>query len=367
MGKEITISIDNRRIQCQEGTSILEAADQVGIYIPRLCFHPDLPPGPGTKAENRICRCGEISANGNSNDALYKGCNICIVEIEGIGTSQSCATFVEDGMVIYSDTAHVKKLRRENLARIISLHPHDCIMCTENEGCDRERCTQSVEKHERCCQQFDLCEFRKMSDYVTIQDDVSRYISRNIPVVDTVFFTVDSNLCIGCTRCVRACEKTNEKRAIGFVYHNSEVILGTLASSYKESDCKFCGACVEVCPTGALMDKGLPWKKKAKLNLASIKLPPELNIELTEENIKKVPEVNGVYQLMNQKQEIILIQGTDNLLKELQEKLKSVEKARFFKYEEHGMYTMRETEMLEKYLKQHGSLPEVNDEISDLY
>ena len=128
-----------------------------------------------------------------------------------------------------------------------------------------------------------------------------------------------------------------------------------------------CGACVEVCPTGAHMDKGLPWKKKAALDLAPVILPPENRIEFTAENIEKVPEVSGVYQLIDENHAVILIRGAENVARDLREKLKSVGKARFFRYEEHGMYTMRETELLEKFLKMHGRLPEVNDEISDLY
>lgn len=367
MGKEITISIDNREILSHEGNSILEAADQAGIYIPRICYHQNLPSGPGMKADNRIYRHGEISADGNSHDSTYEGCNICIVEIEGRGTSQSCATLVEDGMVIYTDTNAVRELRKKNLARIISHHPHDCILCSEKEGCDREECTQGVEINERCCQKFDLCEFRKVSEYVNIRHDVSKYRYRDLPVTDTALFTVNPNLCIGCTRCVRACEQTNGKRIIGFVYQNGEFIMGTLASSYKESGCVYCGACVEVCPTGALMDKGLPWKKKAKLNFSPIMFPPENRIEFTEDNIEKVPEENGVYQLIDENNTVILIRGASNMRVDLKEQLRSVGKARFFRYEEHGMYTMRETEMLEKFLKQHGSLPEVNDEIADLY
>ncbi len=367
MGKKLTITIDNIEIQSREGISVLEAADQAGIYIPRLCFHPDLPIGPGTKGENRIYRCGEIFSNGNSDHAIYKGCNICLVEIEGRGPFPSCSTSTEDGMVIYSDTDVVRELRKENLARLISLHPHACILCSEKEGCDRETCTQGVDKNERCCRKFDQCEFRKVSEYVNIRQDVSKYIFKDIPVFDTALFTVNYNLCIGCTRCIRACEKINGKKIIGFVLHHGESILGTVGPSHKESGCTFCGACVEVCPTGTLLDKGLPWKKKAKLNLASVVLPPENNNEFTEENIEKVPEVSGVYQLINENNTVICIRGASNVRMELHEQLKSVEKARFFRYEEHGMYTMRETEMLEKYLKQHGTLPEVNDEISDLY
>jgi ferredoxin len=157
------------------------------------------------------------------------------------------------------------------------------------------------------------------------------------------------------------------KRVIGFTYNNEEFVFGTTGPSYKESGCVYCGACVSVCPTGALMDKGLVWKKKAELTLASVILPPEDDRELTEENINKIPGISGVYQLLDEKREIIFIHGADNIGEDLREKVKSVEKARFFRYEEHGMYSMRENEMLEKFLKKYGVMPEVNNEISDLY
>jgi predicted molibdopterin-dependent oxidoreductase YjgC len=367
MAKEVTITIDNHEVHALEGASIMAAADGAGIYIPRLCYHPNLPTGPGTKAEPRVYRHGEIYADINSHDKTYDGCNICIVEIEMKGIAQSCTTVVEDGMVIYSDTAKVKDLRRDNLARIISLHPHACLLCAEKEGCERDECTQGVEEGGRCCGNFDDCEFQKVCEYVTIKDNVSQYIFREIPVVETPFFTCNSNLCIGCARCVRACEKTQGKRIIGFTYNNGEFVVGTIGSSHKESGCVYCGACVSVCPTGALMEKGVPWKKKMELKFASIILPPVDEFELTEENINTIPEINGVYQLIDEKQEILLIRGAENIRKDLQEMRQSVGKARFFRYEEHAMYTMRENEMLEKFLKKHGKLPEVNNEISDLY
>jgi formate dehydrogenase beta subunit len=367
MGTDIIITIDNHEVHCQEGTSILSAADTAGIYIPRLCYHPDLLPGPGTKAESRVYRHVEIIGDKSPESSTYHGCNVCIVEIEGRGPVPSCATLVEDGMVIYSETPTVRELRRNNLARILSLHPHACLLCSEKAGCDRGTCPQGEAKQGRCCPNFGDCEFQKVCEYVTIKEDVSQYLFRDLPIADTPFFTVNSNLCIGCTRCIRACEKMQGKRVIGFTYHEGEFIFGTIGPSHKESGCVFCGACVAVCPTGALMDKGLPWKKKEKLTLAPVMLPPEENLEFTEENIQKVPEVNGVYHLFDENREIIFIRGADNVRTDLLEKLRSMEKARFFRYEEHGMYTMIENEMLGNFLKKYGRLPEVNNEIADLY
>ncbi len=367
MGNEVTLTIDSRVVRAEEGTSILSAADKAGIYIPRLCFHPELPQGPGTKADFRVYRHGEICGDPTAGSAHYNGCDICVVEVEGRGRVQSCATPVEDGMVIHSNTAAVGESRITNLAHLISIHPHACILCSENSGCDRGTCPQGEEQHGRCCPKFDNCEFQKVSEYVTIKEDVSQYIYREIPVVETPLFTINSNLCIGCTRCVRACEKLQGKRVIGFTYHDGEFAMGTIGPSHKESGCVYCGACVAVCPTGAIMDKGKPWKKKELLNFAPVILPPEHNLEFTEQNINEVPEINGVYLLLDEKLDIIFIRGADNLRVDLLEKLQSVRNARFFRFEEHGMFTSRENEMLQAFLKKHGRLPEVNNEISDLY
>jgi predicted molibdopterin-dependent oxidoreductase YjgC len=271
-------------------------------------------------------------------------------------------------MVIRSETAEIKELRKTNLAKILSRHPHACLLCSENSGCDREKCPQGEVKQGRCCAKFGNCEFQKLCEYVTIKDNVSQYISKDIPIVDTPFFTVNGNLCVGCTRCVRACEKMQGNRVIGFTYPQSgEFVLGTVGPSHRESGCVFCGACVTVCPTGAHLEKGVPWKKKEKLAFTAVKLPPENNIEITEGNIQKIPEISGVYELLDEKCEIIYIRGAENIRSDLQEKIKSVEKARFFRYEEDDMYSTRENEMLAQHLKKHGALPEVNNEIADLY
>jgi formate dehydrogenase beta subunit len=131
MGKEITITIDNRAIQCSEGVSILDAADKAGIYIPRLCYHPDLPAGPGTKPSPQVYRNGTLHTGNCSPDKRDDGCNICLVAINGRGPSPSCATPVEEGMIISSDTPEVRELRRNNLAKIVGNHPHSCILCSE--------------------------------------------------------------------------------------------------------------------------------------------------------------------------------------------------------------------------------------------
>ncbi|HEX7510689.1 MAG TPA: 2Fe-2S iron-sulfur cluster-binding protein [Chitinivibrionales bacterium] len=367
MGKEVTIVIDAREVPAHEGVSIIEAADGAGIYIPRLCHHPDLPPGPTTTSSSLVYRGGEICFADTGESFSSNGCGICLVDVEGKGICPACATRVENGMIVRSQTAALLELRRNKLSRILALHPHACMLCAEKGGCNRDDCTEGVENSDRCCAKFDVCELQRVCEYLTIKENVSAYVSRDISVTHAALFTFNPNLCIGCTRCVRACEKTQGKRVIDFTIVDKTCTIGTAAPSFKESGCVLCGACVTVCPTGALMDKGLSWKKNAPLTRSAIVYPPENDLEATDENIRLVPEACGVYQLLDEKRTIIYIRGVDAMRSDLENKRTSVPNARYFRYEEHDMYTMRENELLERFLKKYNTLPEVNNEISDLY
>lgn len=366
MGTQTSLVINGKAVCTAAGSTILAAADAAGIYIPRLCHHPAVPCGPGAQPEPRVYLHGVKDADPTPPET-YEGCGICVVDVEGSGTVKACATAVADGMIITTDTPLVKQLRRDNLAGIVAHHPHACFLCPEKDGCDRQECTMGVNEDGRCCDKFDDCEFRLVCEYVSVREDVAQYAFSSIPTVNTPFFTYDANLCIGCTRCVRACEALQGKKVIGFTFNNGNVAVGTTAPSHRESGCAFCGACVTVCPTGALMAKNVAWKKREELQLAPVVLPPEQLFELSEEQCGKAPETSGVLLLYNKEREIIFIGGTVNIRTELAAKMQSVGNARFFSFEEHGMYTMRETELVEKFLKKHGKMPEVNNEIDDLY
>jgi NADPH-dependent glutamate synthase beta subunit-like oxidoreductase len=116
-----------------------------------------------------------------------------------------------------------------------------------------------VPEAERCCPQFGHCELQNVANYVGILDDTPKWAPTDLPVLkDHALFERDYNLCIGCTRCVRACRELRGIEAIGFGYdQNSQIQIGTVAETLEESGCKFCTACVEVCPTGALVDKAV--------------------------------------------------------------------------------------------------------------
>jgi NADPH-dependent glutamate synthase beta subunit-like oxidoreductase len=116
-----------------------------------------------------------------------------------------------------------------------------------------------VPENERCCPQFGHCELQNVANYVGLLDSTPKWVPTNLArLKDHPLFERDYNLCIGCTRCVRACRDLRGIEALGFIYDESgQVQIGTLAETLEASGCKFCTACVEVCPTGALVDKAV--------------------------------------------------------------------------------------------------------------
>ncbi|MFX0120053.1 MAG: FAD-dependent oxidoreductase [Promethearchaeota archaeon] len=261
-----TITIDDIKVDVIKGTTILDAAQNAGIYIPRLCAHPDLKSSRGIKPVESIFRGTVEYWNDVTENSVqeHEGCQLCVVKIEGIkDLNTSCSTIINDNMVILTHSPEIDDFRRKRMMKILSKHPHACLTCAQQEGCSREPCSTNVPSEERCCPEFGRCELQKVAEYVGIRDDTPRYKSQGIQVLeDEPLFIRNYELCIGCTRCVRVCQDVRGVNALGFVYSNGETIVGSVAPTLKESGCKFCGACVEVCPTGALSDKDILWAER---------------------------------------------------------------------------------------------------------
>ncbi|KKM66035.1 hypothetical protein LCGC14_1485300, partial [marine sediment metagenome] len=130
----------------------------------------------------------------------------------------------------------------------------------------REPCSTNVAVEERCCPELGRCELQKVAEYIGIREDTPRYKPQGRAIIENEpLFVRNYELCIGCTRCVRVCGDVRGVKALGFVYNNEETVVGSIAPALKDSGCKFCGACVEVCPTGALTDKDIFWAEREKL------------------------------------------------------------------------------------------------------
>ena len=244
-GPLVKLTIDGKSVEAPAGVSLLSAATAAGIYIPALCAHPDLPPS---------CQRG----GGDS------GCNLCVVEIAGTaGMRTSCAVAVEEGMAVTTKSPAIDKLRQERIAKTLGSHPHNCLTCPQREGCSRTTCSFGNPVEQRCCSIFHTCELRKVSDYIGIPATTPNYKHIQLPVIkDEPFYDRDYNLCIDCRRCLVAC---NEVRGVGCLEvkeTEGRKWVGTIAPTLIESGCKFCSACVTVCPTGALMDRTLDVARK---------------------------------------------------------------------------------------------------------
>ncbi|MFH1700925.1 MAG: FAD-dependent oxidoreductase [Candidatus Zixiibacteriota bacterium] len=257
---DIKINIDGVSVSSAEGKTILEVADGAGIYIPRLCHHPDISPSDKVTWADSIYQTNiEINSEKTDESAGENGhCNLCIVEVDGQPEPvNSCVTEVIDGMNISTTSEKLIKKRRDSLSKILSDHPHACLTCAQKEGCSRTDCSSNVPVNERCCPLLGHCELEKISDYIGIPGETPKYIPQNRPISSNVpFFIRDYNLCVGCLRCVRICDDIHQADILGAVWKDSGAWIGFNDETDSEkSICRNCGACIEICPTGAMRDK----------------------------------------------------------------------------------------------------------------
>ncbi|UCE01557.1 MAG: FAD-dependent oxidoreductase [Candidatus Latescibacterota bacterium] len=262
------ITIDDQRVDAGPRSTILQAASEADIYIPSLCAHPSLPPQRETPAADaifhgskRICHDPE----GGSAVEGESGCGLCVVHVDGTGDVPACATLVQPGMQVRSEGAELELLRRQRLAAILARHPHVCLTCAQREGCTREPCSMNVPVEERCCELLGRCELQAVAEYVGIDPATARYVPRKRErIASEPLFDRDPELCIACGRCVRACNG-REVRALGWVRDGeSRRWVGPIAPTLVQAGCRLCGSCVEVCPTGALLDRGVRAAERAE-------------------------------------------------------------------------------------------------------
>ena len=234
----LSVTINGTKVQAEHGMTVLEVAQANGIYIPTLCHSPGLRPA--------------------------GACRMCVVNIEGMrGYPTACTTLVTDGMLVYTDMQDVQKLRREILSLILSEHPYTCLVC-QSDCTDFQSTVRKAAVTTGCqyCPANGQCELQKLVDYLDLREIPYPITYRGLPVEqDDPFFDRDYNLCVLCGRCVRTCQETRHAGVLSFVKRGTEAIVGTaFGRSHLEMGCQFCGACVDVCPTGALADKRGKWE-----------------------------------------------------------------------------------------------------------
>lgn len=215
--REVTLTIDGAQVTVPEGTSLMRAAVDAGIQVPKLCATDSLEP--------------------------FGSCRLCLVEIDGRkGYPASCTTPAEQGMNVRTQSPKLQALRKGVMELYISDHPLDCLTCSANGNCELQDMA-GVTGLRNVRYGFDG------ANHLKDQKDESN-----------PYFTYDPSKCIVCNRCVRACEETQGTFALtisgrGF---ESRVSAGQ-DEPFMQSECVSCGACVEACPTATLQEKSVIW------------------------------------------------------------------------------------------------------------
>jgi NADPH-dependent glutamate synthase beta subunit-like oxidoreductase len=154
---------------------------------------------------------------------------------------------------------------------------HVHLVCAEQEGCAREPCSLNVAVKERCCVKLGDCELQRVADYIEIKEDTPRYKPGKLPVYENDPVIIrDYNLCIGCGRCVRACSLIRGVDTLGSLPDPPKLLdASEFPKDLKKNDCRFCGLCIDICPTGALLDK---FEKPKDFSPCQNSCPAHINI-----------------------------------------------------------------------------------------
>ena len=211
----VTVAVDGIDVTVPTGTSVMRAAAEAGVNVPKLCATDSL--------------------------EAFGSCRLCLVEVDGMrGTPASCTTPCADGMKVSTQTPRLAELRRGVMELYISDHPLDCLTCSANGD----------------------CELQDMAGNVGLREVRYGYEGENhldsAPDLSNPYFDFDPSKCIVCSRCVRACDEVQGTFALtiegrGF---DSKVSAG-VGETFMASDCVSCGACVQACPTATLQERSV--------------------------------------------------------------------------------------------------------------
>ena len=217
---QVKFEIDGMEVYAEKGKTVMEAAENADIYIPHLCHHPDL------------------HAEG--------GCRLCVVKINGIKEPQTaCTTLAEEGMSVITKSEDLDRMRRLSMELMLANHVDDCTTCPK----------------------YLKCELQSLIQYLGVSTSRLRRTLNAVNVeTGNPLIIRDPNRCVACGRCVRVCRDVRGVGILGFHKNEEERITvgvnGDLALA--KADCRFCGSCVEVCPTGALQDKKGTFKEGSR-------------------------------------------------------------------------------------------------------
>ena len=222
--KMVNVIIDDKHVQVPAGTTIHMAAKEVGISIPTLCYL-------------------NLKDFGCVNKVA--SCRVCVVEVEGKGNlAPACSTPVFEGMKVRTNTIRVLNSRKTVLELMLSDHPKDCLTCQKSGECELQNLAIS----------FGIREIKYQGKESTYRKDATKSIIR------------DRDKCIMCRRCETMCNEVQTVGVLSAIDRGFNAVVSTaLEMDLKDSVCTFCGQCVAVCPTGALVERDATWDVLAAL------------------------------------------------------------------------------------------------------
>lgn len=207
----VNLTINGKQIQAEQGATILEAARAAGVYIPTLCYHPELRP--------------------------EGGCRLCMVEASGARTLvASCVYPVSEGMVVKTNTEKVREARKTVVELLLANHPKDCL----------------------CCQKSGDCELQKIAADLGLRKIRFEGGETKAHTIDcsNPSLVRDQEKCILCGRCIRICRDVQGMNVYSFAGRGFNTIVSTaFEHDLKDAACTYCGQCASVCPTGAIVEK----------------------------------------------------------------------------------------------------------------
>ena len=207
------VTVDGRTVEVPAGTSVMRAAGEAGINVPKLCATDSL--------------------------EAFGSCRMCLVEVDGVrGTPASCTTPCTDGMVVTTQSDELGRLRRGVMELYLTDHPADCAGCARG-NCEMQALAATVGVAEVRYPRREPA--RQHASY----DETNPY------------FAYDPAACIVCSRCVRACAETQGTFALTVAGRGLESAISPGGTDFFSSECVSCGACVQACPTSALTEKSV--------------------------------------------------------------------------------------------------------------
>ncbi len=221
-----TLFIDGKEVEFTDESNLLEVIRKAGMNVPTFCYRPDL--------------------------TSFGACRMCVVEVEGRGIQSSCTMPPEAGLRIHLNTEKTRRIRKTVLELLLANHDRSCLTCEKSGDCELQKYAE----------EYGITKIRYASkeDYQPI-DDSSPSIVR------------DSNKCILCGACVRACTEFQGHSVLGFANRGSKTVVQPMnGRPMGQVDCVNCGQCVAVCPTGALTIKSSLDNVWARLTNPNIKV-----------------------------------------------------------------------------------------------